>query len=65
MIISVSKNLRRWARQGACVVGRLDRIKAAQEASKANGFNPLDLNEGNVQAIFNRCIATEETKIYF
>jgi hypothetical protein len=42
-------------------VGRLDRIKAAQEASKANGFNPLDLNEGNVQAIFNRCIAKEGT----
>ena len=65
MIISVSKNLRRWARQGACVVGRLDRIKAAQEASKANGFNPLDLNEGNVQAIFNRCIATEDEKETF
>ena len=42
-------------------MGRLDRIKAAQEASKANGFNPLDLNEGNVQAIFNRCIAKEGT----
>ena len=59
------ENLRRWARQGACVVGRLDRIKAAQEASKANGFNPLDLNEGNVQAIFNRCLATEDEKETF
>ena len=46
-------------------MGRLDRIKAAQEASKANGFNPLDLNEGNVQAIFNRCLATEDEKETF
>lgn len=27
-------------------------------------FTPLDLNEGNVQAIFNRCLATEDTKEY-
>ena len=25
------------------------------------GFRPIDLNEDNVQAIFNRCIAKEET----
>lgn len=25
------------------------------------GFRPIDLNEGNVQAIFNRCIAEEGT----
>ena len=24
-------------------------------------FTPLDLNEGNVQAIFNRCLATKDT----
>lgn len=45
-------------------MGRLDRIKQAQEASKANSFNPMDLNEGNVQAIFNRCIATDNTTEY-
>ena len=27
-------------------------------------FTPLDLNEGNVQAIFNRCLATDETNEY-
>ena len=26
---------------------------------KHEGFQPLDLNEGNVQAIFNRCLAKE------
>ena len=26
------------------------------------GFKPLELNEGNVQAIFNRCLATKNTK---
>lgn len=25
------------------------------------GFRPIDLNEGNVQAIFNRCLATDNT----
>ena len=25
------------------------------------GFRPIDLNEDNVQAIFNRCLATEDT----
>lgn len=44
------------------MVSRLDRIKAAQEASKAKAFSPLDLNEGEVQAIFNRCLKTAETK---
>ena len=28
---------------------------------KSEGFRPLELNEGNVQAIFNRCLAKEGT----
>ena len=30
--------------------------------AKANLFLPIDLNEGNVQAIFNRCLATTSSK---
>ncbi len=29
-----------------------------------HSFHPLDLNEGNVQALFNRCVATESTTEY-
>ena len=29
---------------------------------KAEDFHPIDLNEDNVQAIFNRCLKTDETK---
>ena len=29
---------------------------------KHEGFEPQELNEGNVQAIFNRCLATKNTK---
>lgn len=29
---------------------------------KQEGFQPLELNEANVQAIFNRCLATGDTK---
>ena len=29
---------------------------------KSEGFRPLELNEGNVQALFNRCLKTDETK---
>ena len=43
------------ARQGACVVGR-SKLKDTDTISYA-----LDLNETNVQAIFNRCIAKEGT----
>ena len=28
---------------------------------KTEGFQPLELNEGNVQAIFNRCLATKDS----
>ena len=45
-------------------MSRLDRIKKAQEASNAKSFSPVDLNEGNVQRLFNECIATKETKSY-
>ena len=53
---------RRWARQGACIVGLF-----ASELKKAKSENegtikPLELSEGNVQAIFNRCLATEHSQ---
>lgn len=39
------------------------RAKAMQKkAEKTSEFIPIDLNEGNVQAIFNRCLKTAETK---
>lgn len=45
-------------------MGRLDRIKQAQKASNANIFNPIDLNEGTVQNIFNNCVAnTDDSNI--
>lgn len=33
----------------------------AIENAKENSFTPLELNEGEVQAIFNRCLATKDT----
>ena len=30
--------------------------------AESNQFKPQDLNEGNVQAIFNRCLATEHSQ---
>ena len=50
------------ARQGACVVGILDDddlMEIAQLVEEANKFKPQELNEANVQAIFNRCLAKE------
>lgn len=44
------------AREGACVVGK-SKLKDTDTISYA-----LDLNEENVQAIFNRCLKTAETK---
>ena len=29
---------------------------------RQEGFHPLELNEGNVRAIFERCLATDDTK---
>ena len=49
------------ARQGACVVGfNLNKAKAAKEEI-LKSFTPLELNEANVQAIFHRCLATEDS----
>ena len=31
---------------------------------KAEGFHPIDLNEGNVQAIFNRCLTSNDNAPY-
>ena len=59
-IMNSCKISRRWALQGACVVGRTANIaKALEELS--NQFMPQELNEANVQAIFNRCLATKDT----
>ena len=41
------------------MVGRIS--KTDMENFKVTGFKPLELNEANVQAIFNRCIAKGET----
>ncbi|EFB74988.1 hypothetical protein [Subdoligranulum variabile] len=38
----------------------LNKAKAAKEEI-LKSFTPLELNEGNVQAIFNRCLATKDT----
>ena len=46
-------------RLGDFVVGRIS--KTDMENFKVTGFKPLELNEANVQAIFNRCIAKGET----
>lgn len=37
-------------------------LNRAKEKSKENKFIPIDLNEGEVQAIFNRCLATDMSK---
>ena len=52
-------------RQGACVVGILDDddlLEIAQLVEEANKFKPQELNEANVQAIFDRCLKKEDTK---
>lgn len=36
--------------------------KAAEIEERRPRFTPLELNEGNVQAIFNRCLAKEDSK---
>lgn len=50
------------ARQGDRVVGILDDddlLEIAQLVEEANKFKPQELNEANVQAIFDRCLAKE------
>ena len=39
--------------------------KAREIEERRPQFTPLELNEGNVQAIFNRCLATEDEKETF
>lgn len=36
-------------------------MAAKKNAEDKNKFHPIDLNEGNVQAIFNRCLAKDGT----
>jgi len=36
--------------------------KSKEITDKRKEFTPLDLNEGNVQALFNRCLATKDSK---
>ena len=50
-----------WARQGDCVVGLKDKLKKYNEEHKEDGFHPLELTEGNVQAIFHRCLESKDT----
>ena len=53
------------ARQGDRVVGILDDddlMEIAQLVEEANKFKPQELNEANVQAIFDRCLYTLESK---
>ena len=39
-----------------------DLMEIAQLVEEANKFKPQELNEANVQAIFNRCLKKEDTK---
>ena len=43
-------------------MGLKDKLKQYNEQHKEHEFHPLELNEGNVQAIFDRCLATSESK---
>ena len=45
-------------------MGLKDKLKKYNDTHKDDGFKPLELNEGNVEAIFNRCLATESTTEY-
>ena len=55
------------AREGDCVMGFLNK----KPVIKQEVFQPLELNEANVQAIFNRCLAedgaaeTTASSLYF
>ena len=41
-----------------------DLMEIAQLVEEANKFKPQELNEGNVQAIFNRCLAKDGEDFY-
>ena len=47
------------ARQGDCVVGFNIQKGLAKNRERGEHFTPCDLTEGNVQAIFHRCLAKE------
>ena len=47
------------AREGDCVVGFFDDDEFETLLAESNKFKPQELNEANVQAIFNRCLAKE------
>lgn len=44
-------------REGDCEMGFLNK----KPIIKTEGFQPLELNEDNVQAVFNRCLATKDS----
>ena len=44
-------------------MGLKDKLKQYNEQHKEHEFHPLDLNEGNVQAIFNRCVASSDEPV--
>ena len=43
-------------------MGFKDKMKQMKEDGTLYKFHPIDLNEGNVQAIFNRCLRKEGSK---
>lgn len=43
-------------------MGFKDKMKQAKADGSLYQFRPIDLNEGNVQAIFNRCLRKEDSK---
>ena len=47
------------AREGDCVMGFLNK----KPVIKQEVFQPLELNEANVQAIFNRCLAADGASV--
>lgn len=42
-------------------MGLKDTLKKYNDAHKDDSFHPLELTGGNVQTIFNRCLATNDT----
>ena len=42
-------------------MGLKDKLKKYNDEHKEDGFHPLELTEGNVQAIFNRCLESKDT----
>ena len=43
-------------------MGVKDKLKKYNETHNPNEFQPIDLNGGNIQAIFNDCLKNENTK---